>query len=409
MTEPERMSEKQAEYWSGAVRRWNIKYGATRSGKTYLDYYMIPRRISERRGKEGLILLIGNTRQTLARNVVEPMRAIYPDDISAIGYDGTCTMFGEKVWCMGADTRSAVDRLRGASLKYCYGDEVVSWDSEVFEMLKSRLDKPWSCFDGTCNPEGPEHWFKQFLDSGADIFAQRYTLDDNPFLDEGVKNAIKAEYSGVFYERYVLGRWVLAEGLVFPQLAREPERWTGVFPGQPDMVNIGIDFGGYRSRTCMTAVALYDRFRLIGVTAHRSLPVKEELDAETISAEFVRFAHDVRRASGRLDHAFGDSASPTMIATCASAARREGLSRRLVSPCRKTPVTERPVMLDRLLGAGLILFAPDCADVMKALGQLRWDPASPDRPEDRNAGSINDVYDSLCYGLLTYAEKINRR
>ena len=100
--------------------RWNIKYGATRSGKTYLDYFMIPRRIRERAGEEGRIVLLGNTRGTLERNVIDPMIEIYgPELIGPIGHDGVCRMFGEKVYCMGADSRRAVDRLRGASIKYC--------------------------------------------------------------------------------------------------------------------------------------------------------------------------------------------------------------------------------------------------------------------------------------------------
>ena len=65
-------------------------------------------------------------------------------------------------------------------------------------MLKSRLDKEYSCFDGTCNPAGPGHWFKQFLDSGADVFSQQYGIDDNPFLPESVRAALKREYTACF-------------------------------------------------------------------------------------------------------------------------------------------------------------------------------------------------------------------
>ena len=62
-------------------------------------------------------------------------------------------MFGEDVYCLGAEKVSQVSKIRGSSLKYCYGDEVVDWNQDVFNMLKSRLDKPYSCFDGACNPD----------------------------------------------------------------------------------------------------------------------------------------------------------------------------------------------------------------------------------------------------------------
>ena len=56
------LSPKQKEFWNAPLHRWNIKYGATRTGKTYLDYFMIPRRIRERAGQEGLVVLMGNTK-----------------------------------------------------------------------------------------------------------------------------------------------------------------------------------------------------------------------------------------------------------------------------------------------------------------------------------------------------------
>lgn len=412
---PERMrlSEKQKEYWMEPYHRWNIKYGATRSGKTYLDYFLIPKRIRERRGRSGRIVLIGNTRGTLQRNVIDPMVEIYgPKMVGPIGNDGVCRMFGEKVYCMGADSRRAADRLRGASIKYCYGDEVVSWDEEVFEMVKSRLDKPYSCFDGTCNPKDPEHWFKKFLDSGADIFQQQYSIDDNPFLDGAVKEALKKEHRGVFYERYILGRWTVAEGLVFPEYARGPEKWAigGAETKKGyEKVSIGIDFGGYGSRTVMIAVGFRGRFGEMAVLDEVALPVRESVDAQDIAQAFVAFYRRVLADFGRVDHVFGDSASPTMINTLISAARGAGLPWRIIGKCAKGPVSQRPVTIDRLLGAGRIKISERCPELRKALMALRWDPAQPDRPEDRNAGNINDVYDAFCYAWLTFAGQIDRR
>ena len=90
-------------------------------------------------------------------------------------------------------------------------------------MLKSRLDKSYSRFDGTCNPESPRHWFKEFLDSDADIFYQQYTLYDNPFNPPEFVKALEIEYGGtVYFDRYVLGLWKRAEGVVFPDFADNP-------------------------------------------------------------------------------------------------------------------------------------------------------------------------------------------
>lgn len=212
------LTPKQLEYARNANRRWNFKGGATRSGKTYLDYrWMIPMRIRERIGKEGLTVILGVTKSTIERNVLEPMRNLYGDLVGEIGSDNTARIFGEKCYCLGAEKLSQVSKLRGASFKYVYGDEVADWSPDVFDMLGSRMDKPYSLFDGTYNPQGPTHWLHTFLQrDDVDLFAQTYTIDDNPFLPTEFVQNLKAEYAGtVLYDRYILGLWAAAEGALF--------------------------------------------------------------------------------------------------------------------------------------------------------------------------------------------------
>lgn len=214
-------SEKQVEYFQNADHRWNFKIGATRSGKTYMDYYLIPKRIRNRIGKDGLSVVLGVTKSTIERNILEPMRNLWGGDlVGNISSNNTCYLFGERAYCLGAEKVSQVSKIRGSSIKYCYGDEVAEWSPDVFELLKSRLDRRYSCFDGTLNPQSPTHWLKGFLESDADIYNQRYTIFDNPFLpEEFVRNLCK-EYQGtVYYKRYILGEWALAEGLIYPMYA----------------------------------------------------------------------------------------------------------------------------------------------------------------------------------------------
>lgn len=238
------LSDKQTEFVREAHHRWNFKGGATRSGKTYLDFrWVIPIRIRERIGKEGLTVILGVTKSTIERNVLEPMRNIYGDElVGTISSDNRIWLFGERCYALGAEKITQVSKIRGASIKYCYGDEVADWSIEVFELLKSRLDKAYSCFDGTFNPQYPSHWLKAFLDSDADIFSQTYTIDDNPFLPPEFIENLKREYAGsVYYKRYILGEWSLAEGMIYPGYSSAletpftPPRWRDVF--------ISIDYG----------------------------------------------------------------------------------------------------------------------------------------------------------------------
>ena len=238
------LSDKQTEFVREAHHRWNFKGGATRSGKTYLDFrWIIPMRIRERIGKDGLAVILGVTKSTIERNVLEPMRNIYgPELVGTISSDNRIWLFGERCYALGAEKITQVSKIRGSSIKYCYGDEVADWSIEVFELLKSRLDKAYSCFDGTFNPQYPSHWLKAFLDSGADIFSQTYTIDDNPFLPAEFVENLKREYEGtVYYKRYILGEWSLAEGMVYPAYSNaletpfHAERWEQAF--------LSIDYG----------------------------------------------------------------------------------------------------------------------------------------------------------------------
>lgn len=347
------LTNKQKEFWNGCTHRWNIKCGATRSGKTYLDYYLIPKRIRAVSGKDGLYVILGNTKSTLQRNIIEPLQNIWGVDlVSDIKSDNTAYMFGEKVHCIGADKISQVNRLRGSSIKYCYGDEVVTWNEEVFNMLKSRLDKEYSHFDGTCNPESPRHWFKQFIDGGADVFYQQYTLYDNPFNPpEFVKN-LEIEYKGtVYFDRYILGRWKQATGCVFPSFADEPRNYIT----QPEMLpnrflwaSVGYDLGGNKSHYGLVASALGEDNILYVLKADEILPedMKPE-DVENKAKEFIEYIEN--RYKVKVRSCYIDDAYYTII---------NGLNAwryifdNAAAIKGTMPLIDRPIKLNKLMGQG---------------------------------------------------------
>ncbi len=235
---------KQAEYIREAHHRWNFKGGATRSGKTFLDYrWTIPSRIRERADLDGLNVILGVTKSTIERNVLQPMRTLYgPGLVGEINSENIVRIFGAPCYALGAEKASQVSKLRGASIKYCYGDEVADWSQDVFELLKSRLDKSYSTFDGTYNPGPPEHWLRKFLQSDADIFSQVYTIDDNPFLPKEFVDNLKREYAGTaLYGRYILGLWAASDGALFTVY---PERTSDQSLLYNGVAHIDAAFGG---------------------------------------------------------------------------------------------------------------------------------------------------------------------
>lgn len=392
-------SDMQRAFWRECNHRWNVKTGATRSGKTYMDYFLIPRRLLAVRGEEGLNVILGNTRETIRRNILLPMQNLFGADyIGNLRADNSCFMFGEQVFCLGADNVAHVDRLRGSSIKYCYGDEVTTWKQDVFDMLKSRLDKPYSRFDGTCNPENPRHWFKAFLDSDADIYQQAYTIDDNPYLDPAFVGNLKKEYAGtVLYDRYIRGLWVAAEGAIYRLFADNPERFIVDEPPAQTIrrTAIGVDFGGGTSAHA---------FCCMGYTTGGALVVLDEyrqgaaLTPEKLAQDFVDF---LRRCRARwiVTDVFCDSAEQTLINGLRAACAASGVGANIANALKR-PINDRIRATCILMGAGRFFVARNCRETIDALKSALWDGKYVTEDVRLDDGTTNiDSLDALEYAF----------
>ena len=374
------LSQKQREFVLKANHRWNFKGGATRSGKTYLDFrWIIPIRIRERIGKDGLTVILGVTKSTIERNVLEPMRNLYGDTpVGTISSDNTGWLCGEKCYCLGAEKVSQVSKIRGASIKYCYGDEVADWSEEVFELLKSRLDKEYSCFDGTFNPQYPGHWLKEFLDSDADIFSQTYTIDDNPFLPEAFKENLKKEYAGtVFYDRYILGRWMRADGLVYRDFANNTERylisnavnWLNSNKKRLLSVTIGVDFGGTGSATKFQATGITSDYIVVALEEEY---IKREIDPAQLNQEFSKFAAKIRDIYGG-GQTRADSAEQILIRGLFHTAQKDGLQTQ-VKNAIKMEINDRIRLTVLLMAQGRLFVSKKCPHLIDAFQNAVYDP-----------------------------------
>lgn len=366
------LSRKQNEYILNATHRWNIKSGAVRSGKSYVDMaYTIPSRIRERIGKPGLSVVFGVSRDTIERNVLQPMREIYgPGLVGTINNRNMAWVCGEDIYCLGAEKVSQVAKVQGSSIKYAYGDEIAKWNREVFEMLKSRLDKPYSCFDGACNPENPTHWLKEFIDSDADIYVQQYRIFDNTFLTQEYIDNLCKEYAGtVYYDRLIEGKWKRAEGAIYRVFADVPEKFVRpVNRNDIKEIRIGIDFGGNGSGHSFVATAILWNGIVQPVMSrkHMKKDFPQGIDANKLSELFLQFVADVIAKYGKPRYAFWDNAETVLGQSIENACRKEFPSL-IVLPAQKKKINDRINYTVRLMGAGRFFITPDCKTLKKAL------------------------------------------
>ena len=394
------ISKKQAEYIKNANHRWNGKIGATQCGKTYIDtLYVIPNRIIERKGLKGLNFIVGVSKETIKRNIIEPLQELYPNEVGDIGSNNICKMFGEKVYCLGADNVGRVAKFRGARVKYLYIDEIVDINKEVFELLKSRLSFEYSICDFAGNPQSRTHWAKDFIDSNIDIYVQHYTLFDNPFLpEEYVKQLCKEYENSIYFNRYVLGQWCNAEGIIFKQIADNKDRYLtdDVLHG---FISIGIDWGGNGSKHSITATSIARDYSKIQILKSETM-VATGTDTKELFRWIIGFIQEIRLQYGKVDIIWCDSAEQVLN----NSLRNELIANDLEIPLKdsiKTEISERIKMYNILLNTDKISFIKNkTKTIIEALQTALYDETSQtDRWIDDGKTSDIDSLDSFNYSF----------
>lgn len=426
------LSKKQNEYIINATHRWNIKSGAVRSGKSFVDTaYIVPKRIRDRAGLPGLNVIMGVSKESIERNVLQPMREIYTSDlIGNINNRNVARVCGEDVYCLGAEKVSQVAKIQGASIKYCYGDEIAKWNKEVFQMLKSRLDKPYSCFDGACNPEHPTHWLKEFIDNvELDIYLQRYTIFDNPFLDPEFVEKLCKEYDGtIYYDRLILGLWKRADGSIYKRFADNPEAFrceiVDEFTTDPEYkqfqkeditsIEIGLDFGGNQSGHSFVARGYTDNYSSVIALKSKRVMAKDEnedIDSNRLNELFCEFIREVIDEysvcvrSGdyvqycNVESVFWDNAETVLGNSIRNAVEKE-FPWIAVKPAKKRPINDRIRCTVKLMGAGRFFIAKDCESLQTAFSDAVWDKEAVGKDERLDDGSTDiDSLDAFEYTI----------
>lgn len=405
-------TKKQKEYGLNANHRWNVKLGAVRSGKTFQDKEdIIPRRIRERAGKDGLVFIIGVTETTVERNVLRPMRDKFGGNLVGTINKNKVWLFGEECYCLGAEKINQVAKIQGASIKYLYGDEVVKWNKEVFDMIKSRLDQPYSLADLTGNPEHKKHWFKEFIESNADIYLQHYTIDDNDFLSTEFKENLKKEYEGtILYNRYILGQWCNAEGIIYVQFANNTDLFMKDEAVNENgnkinfmIISIGVDYGATKGETELKATGITPLFK-------EAWTIDEEKITGLYAPEdfykaFINFYKRVVSNYGKVTHAFADYGALGQVLTF-------GLNRWLqqeriplqVQDCIKGRIIDR-IYLDTMLFAQKRRFIlKKCKYMKEAYEQALWDDKKEDERLDDGTTPVDDL-DASEYSMFPFYDK----
>ena len=165
-------------------------------------------------------LMVGRTLTTLHRNCLGLMSELDPRFTYSLTAK-RAQFLGRTIWLEGADNITAENKIRGMTLAGAYVDELTLIPEGFYSMLLSRLSVPGAKLIATTNPDSPNHYVYQRIIQNEDIDRKvtKFSFTDNTILaaqNPEYMEELPKEYTGVFYQRYILGEWVQAEGLIYP-------------------------------------------------------------------------------------------------------------------------------------------------------------------------------------------------
>lgn len=244
----EYFTEKQKEFVrklkTDQLKRLNILYGSVRSGKTWITLVVFAAWVSTMPLDKAYIMC-AKSLTTLKRNCLDLLQEIIGEENFSYSLSNKqAWLFGRKIYLEGANDSRSEGKIRGMTLQGAYVDEITLIEQNFFTMLLSRLSEPKAKLFGSTNPDSPSHWLKKdYIDRAneLDMYVDKFIIDDNTFLDPEYVKQIKQEYVGVFYDRFILGKFVLAEGIIYPMyekaIASPPQDI------KPSDYCISIDYG----------------------------------------------------------------------------------------------------------------------------------------------------------------------
>lgn len=396
-------SEKQREilkfpYWEGydAI----ICDGAVRSGKTSvmsLSFFLWA--MANFNGCS--FAFCGKSVGAVERNIVTPLLAVkYLQQNFTVKYNRANHVIVAKrgnrenrIYLFGGKDESSASLIQGITLAGVLLDEVALMPRSFVEQAMARCSVAGAKLWFNCNPEGPEHWFRKEWILKAPrkkALHLHFTMDDNPSLDDSTRERYRNMYSGVFYERFVLGRWVMSEGIIYDMFDTDENEY------RPDQAPAGLRAWPARTITCDYGTSNPTVFLEV-FDYHDKFYVDREYRWDSRDPENggrqktdEEYADDMVEFMGKNQCAvIVDPSAASFIA----ALRKRGLyvipaDNDVLSGIRKTST---------LIKQRRLLINTDCAPLLGEMGTYLWDNKSGLNGEDRPVKERDHGPDAIRY------------
>lgn len=412
------LNPKQLDFMVYDDARINLLSGSVRSGKTYISLLkwalfvgVMPQNCE--------FLMTGKTLTSLKRNCLGLLQDLVGDNFKYSISQKSGTLFGRKIWLEGANDDRAESKIRGMTLAGAYVDELTQIPFDFYKMLLSRLSVKNAKFYATTNPDSPSHWVKEHIINNDEIDRKiwNFTLDDNEILkreNEEYFENLKKEYmsmGGVFYERFILGMWVLAEGLIYKQFANNSELFikdeaVDEYGNKLNfmIISIGIDYGATEGETEFKATGITTMFKEVWTIDEMKL--KGLHTPEQMYEKFVEFYKRVVDEYGKVTHCFADYGALGQVLTFGlnKHLQRNGIPLQ-VKDCIKGKIIDRIQLDCQLFAQSRRFILSKCKYLIEAYKQAVWDEKKEDTRLDDGTTPIDDL-DASEYSIFPFYDKL---
>ena len=289
------------------------------------------------------------------------------------GRENTYYLFGGK-------DESSCKLIQGITLAGVLLDEAALMPRSFVEQACARCSEAGSKLWFNCNPEGPEHWlYKEWIQKAKEknMLHLHFTMDDNPALPEAIRRRYETLYTGVFYRRFILGQWCMAEGLVYQfdreRHVKEPENAEGRY-------FISVDYGTRNPFSAGLWQVCDGKAYRIREFYHNGRETGKLLTDEEYCDALEELAGDLP-----VEQVVVDPSAASLMA----ALRRRGRFR--VRRAR-TDVLPGICLVAALLKSGALLICPQCRDTIREFGLYRWeDKGEKDSVVKENDHAMDDI------------------
>lgn len=378
-----------------------IADGAIRSGKTLsMSLSFVLWAMTRYDGQN--FAMCGKTIGSFRRNVLSSLKLMLKsrgyhvvdhraDNLLIITRGSTVNYF----YIFGGKDERSQDLIQGITLAGCFFDEVALMPQSFVNQATARCSVDDSKLWFNCNPQGPYHWFKNdWIDKREEkrLLYLHFGMDDNLSLSERIKERYRSRYSGVFFKRYILGLWVMAEGIIY-DMFDEKKHVVDSLDGIYGEHYVSCDYGTQNPTVFLLWQKHVDGRWICCREYYYSGRNQEQQKTDS------EYADDLEK--------WLDEVNPAKIIIDPSAASfiAELKKRGYRIKKAKNDVLDGIRFVASLLMLGKIGIYRECKETVKEFSSYIWDEKAAERGEDKPVKQHDHCMDALRYLAYTIIRK----